>query len=36
MKIRIRGGIVVQINSINWFSEILMLINLFLIINIII
>lgn len=28
------GGIIVQINSINWFSEILMLISLLLIINI--
>lgn len=27
------GGIIVQINSINWFSEILILMNLFLIIN---
>lgn len=36
MKIKIMGGSVVQINSINWFSEILILINLFLIIKIII
>lgn len=36
IKIKIIGGSVVQINSINWFSEILILINLFLIIKIII
>lgn len=36
MKIKIIGGIIVQINSIIWFSEILILINLFLIIKIII
>lgn len=36
MKIRIIGGVVVQINSIIWFSEILILINLLLIIKIII
>lgn len=36
MKIKIKGGVVVQISSINWFSRILILINLFLIINIII
>lgn len=36
IKIKIMGGIVVQMNSINWFSEILILINLFLIIKIII
>lgn len=34
IKIKIIGGMIVQINSINWFSEILMLINLLLIINI--
>jgi len=36
IKIRIIGGVVVQINSIIWFSEILILINLFFIIKIII
>lgn len=33
IKIKIIGGVVVQINSIIWFSEILILINLFFIMN---
>lgn len=33
IKIKITGGVVVQINSIIWFSEILILINLLFIIN---
>lgn len=33
IKIKIIGGVVVQINSIIWFSEILILINLLFIIN---
>lgn len=36
IKIKIIGGMIVQINSIIWFSRILILINLFLIIKIII
>jgi len=35
MKIKMIGGIIVQMNSINWFSEILILILLLIIINII-
>lgn len=36
IKIKIKGGVEVQIISINWFSKILILINLFIIIKIII
>jgi len=36
IKIKIKGGVIVQISSIIWFSKILMLINLLLIIKIII